>query len=155
MAQLLKGERVGRRGALRFGCSATIFDASRQNVLLTRRADNGQWCLPGGGMDPGESAAEACQREIMEEIGLQIELIRLLGVYSNPDYLVTYADGNRYQIVALNFEGQVAGGELGTSSEVTEHGYFSLQACQTLDIMEHHRIRIQDAFSDEGIPFIR
>jgi ADP-ribose pyrophosphatase YjhB (NUDIX family) len=43
------------------GCSAAIFD-ERGRILLTRRADNGQWCLPGGRMESGESAAEACER---------------------------------------------------------------------------------------------
>ncbi len=36
---------------------------------LTRRADNGQWCLPGGHVDPGETVAESCRREVEEETG--------------------------------------------------------------------------------------
>jgi len=55
MTQVLYGERLGKNGELRIGCSATVFDERRQKVLLTRRRDNGLWCLPGGYMESGES----------------------------------------------------------------------------------------------------
>jgi 8-oxo-dGTP pyrophosphatase MutT (NUDIX family) len=63
------GERIGRLGQLRVGCVVVVFDATRERMLLTRRTDNGRWCLPGGGMDAGESIAEACLRELEEETG--------------------------------------------------------------------------------------
>ena len=71
MTQILYGERIGKQGKIRLGCSAAIFD-EHGRILLTRRADNGQWCLPGGGMESGESAAEACEREVLEETGLSL-----------------------------------------------------------------------------------
>ena len=83
MAKLLYGECIGRLGAVRLGCSAMLFDEKRQKILLTRRTDNGQWCLPGGGLDPGESVAEACAREMREETGLEVRVGRLLGVCIN------------------------------------------------------------------------
>jgi 8-oxo-dGTP pyrophosphatase MutT (NUDIX family) len=64
MARLLYGERIGRTASLKVGCSAIIFDESREKVLLQKRTDNGRWCMPGGGMDPGESAVECCIREV-------------------------------------------------------------------------------------------
>jgi len=63
MTQVLYGERISRQGKIRLGCSAAIFD-EQGRIFLTRRTDNGQWCLPGGGMDAGESVAEACEREV-------------------------------------------------------------------------------------------
>jgi ADP-ribose pyrophosphatase YjhB (NUDIX family) len=113
MTKVLYGERLGKNGELRIGCSATIFDASRQKVLLTRRADNGLWCLPGGHMEPGESLAECCAREVLEETGLGIRVTRLTGVYSNPDQLVVYPDGSQAHFVVMNFEAEILGGELG------------------------------------------
>ena len=82
--------------------------------------------MPGGHMEPGESATEACAREVWEETGLKVRIGRLIGVYTNPHRIVEYADGNRYQIVALSFEAEPIGGELGISDETTECGYFSL-----------------------------
>ena len=56
MAKIITGHRIGQDGTIRVGCSAVIFDENREKILLTRREDNNQWCLPGGGMEPGESA---------------------------------------------------------------------------------------------------
>ena len=88
MSMLNIGDRIGREGKLSPGASALIFDQSTGNVLLTRRQDNGRWCLPGGGMDPGESAAEACIREVFEETGLEVKVKRLVGIYTSPDILI-------------------------------------------------------------------
>lgn len=155
MASLRYGERIGRQAGLRVGCSATIFDVDRQRVLLTRRVDNGRWCLPGGGMDAGEDVTETCVREVWEETGLRVRVTRLLGVYSSPHRIIEYADGNRFQIVALNFEAEPVGGALGLSDETTEVGYFSQDEIAALDLMEHHRERIADAFDPDRAPFIR
>lgn len=48
-------------------CDAVIFDSTIQSLWLTRWSDNGRWCLPGGAIDPGESTAECCAREVLEE----------------------------------------------------------------------------------------
>ena len=155
MAKLLYGERIGRLGAVRLGCSAMLFDEKREKILLTRRTDNGQWCLPGGGVDPGESVAEACAREMLEETGLEVRVGRLLGVYSNPHRLVEYQDGNRCQIIALNFEVEQIGGALGLSSETTDYGFFSPAEIEGMDLMEHHRERIADALAEREEAFVR
>ena len=94
MATIITGDRVGQNGAIRVGihllrietlpgCSAVIFDKNREKILLTRREDNNQWCIPGGGMEPGESASETCIREVEEETGLQVTIKRLIGDLHN------------------------------------------------------------------------
>ena len=143
--QVLYGERLGRQGKLRIGCSATIFDEKREKVLLTQRTDNGTWCLPGGGMESGESAAEACEREVWEETGLKVRVRRLIGVYSNPEQLVIYPDGNKVFMVVMSFEAEIIGGELGLSDETTAFGYFSLQEMESMPIHGLHKNRVEDA----------
>ncbi len=147
MTQVLYGPRLGKEGKLRLGCSAAIFDEQRR-ILLTRRADNGQWCLPGGALESGESAAEACEREVLEETGLRVRVRRLVGVYSHPDQLVVYPDGNKAFIVALHFTAEVIGGELGLSNETTDYGYFSLDEMQDLEFLGRHKERILDTLGN-------
>jgi 8-oxo-dGTP diphosphatase len=54
--------------------------------LLIRRSDTGQWALPGGTLEWGETLRQAIVRELAEEAGVaQVSLHRLLGVYSAPD----------------------------------------------------------------------
>ncbi len=155
MTRILHGERIGKSGAILLGCSAIIFDPTKQKILLTRRTDNGQWCLPGGRLEPGESAAEGCAREVWEETGLHIRVRRLIGVYSNPHRLLEYANGHRFHVVALNFEVEPTGGSLCLSDETTDYGYFSPGEIASMDVMAHHRERIEDAFIDQTTTFIR
>jgi 8-oxo-dGTP pyrophosphatase MutT (NUDIX family) len=143
MTQVLYGERISRQGKLRLGCSAAIFD-EHGRIFLTRRTDNGQWCLPGGGMDAGESVAEACEREVWEESGLRVRVKRLVGVYSYSDQLIVYPDGNKAHIVALHFEAEVISGEPGLSSETTDFGYFTEEEIQALEFLGRHKERIFD-----------
>jgi ADP-ribose pyrophosphatase YjhB (NUDIX family) len=155
MATLRFGDRIGRLGQITFGCSALVLDDSGTKVLLTRRTDNGRWCLPGGRLDPGESAAETCVREVLEETGLEVEIVRLIGLYSNPHRLVEYADGNRRQIVAAHFLVRTIGGALQLSDETTAYGYFSRAEIAGMDVMEHHLERIDDSFAQQEAAFIR
>ncbi len=154
MSQVIYGPRLGREGELRLGCSAVIFDAARKRVLLTQRADNGHWCLPGGHMESGESAAEACEREVREETGLKVKAVRLLGVYSNPDQLVIYKDGQKAFFVVLNFEADVVDGNLGLSDETTAFGWFTPEEMDCMPIHANHTLRVKDAFQG-GDPAMR
>ena len=154
MTQVLYGDRIGKQGRIRLGCSAAIFDENGK-VLLTKRNDNGQWCLPSGGLEPGESAAEACEREVLEETGLGVVVKRLVGVYSHPDQLSVYSDGNKFQIVALHFEAEVISGTLGLSDETSDFGYFSLDEVGKLDMLGRHKERILDTFAGQSEAFIR
>jgi ADP-ribose pyrophosphatase YjhB (NUDIX family) len=155
MTQITWGERAGKAGRLTIGCAAVIFNATRQAILLTRRHDNGRWCLPGGHMEPGERVDEACVREVEEETGLEVRIERLIGVYSGYDRLVEYADGNRFQIVGLCFEATAIGGTLGGSDETTAYGYFTLEELALMDVVEHHLERIRDAFTPHLQAYIR
>ena len=152
---LLYGDRIGKQGRLVPACDAVIFDTTREKVLLTRRSDNGQWCLPGGSMDPGESAPECCAREVLEETGLVISVGRLIGVYSTPHRITEYADGNQKQALDLVFEAVRTSGELGICDETTEAGYFSPEQMRSMEIMELFRERVDNAFVSHEAAFLR
>lgn len=154
MTQIIYGDRIGKQGKIRLGCSAAIFD-EHGRILLTKRSDNGQWCLPSGGVEPGESVAEACEREVFEETGLSVVVKRLVGVYSHPDQLSVYSDGNKVQIVALHFEAGIVGGELGLSDETSDFGYFTMEEMETLDMLGRHKERIIDTLTRQSEAFIR
>lgn len=155
MARLEDGERIGKDAPIRVGASALIFDQSGERILLTRREDNGQWCLPGGALDAGESAAETCIREVYEEIGVRVEVVRLIGIYTTPHQVIVYADGNRYQVISFSFEARIAEGEPQLSDEVTEIGYFTAAEMEQIPLMKNHRVRINDALVKQAAAFIR
>ena len=65
------------------GTNGIVFN-EQGHVLLQRRSDNSFWGLPGGGVDPGESVEQGAMREVLEETNLHVEIIRFVGVYSDP-----------------------------------------------------------------------
>ncbi len=68
-------------------------------VLLVRRKDDGNWELPGGRVEVGETVAAAAIREVAEEAGVAITLTALSGVYSDPHHIVVYpVEGGRQQV---------------------------------------------------------
>lgn len=154
MAQVIRGERVGKQGRLAVGCSAAVLDSTKK-ILLVRCADSGRWSVPGGYMEPGESVTEACAREVWEETGIRVRVGRLIGVYNSPHIMVEYPDGNRLQLVMLYFAAEPVGGTLRTSEETTEVGYFSRADAEGKDMNGFSRQRIDDAFAAQDIAFVR
>ena len=154
MTKVYYGPRLGKEGKIRLGCTAAIFD-KQGRILLTKRSDNGQWCLPGGAVDPGETVAEACEREVLEETGLQVRVKRLVGIYSHSDQLVVYPDGNKVQVVALHFEVEVIGGVTGLSNEVSDFGYFRVEELEGLEFLGRHKERVLDTYEKYIEPVIK
>jgi 8-oxo-dGTP pyrophosphatase MutT (NUDIX family) len=145
---------ASRAIGLRASASAVIFDR-RGRLLLQQRSDGGQWGLPGGSIEIGESVTEAVKREVREETGLVVAVRRLVGVYSTPALqVVRYPDGNVWHYVSLCFECTVRGGELQTCDETLALEYFSPRRLPPT-LLANHRIRIRDASARRTAPFIR
>ena len=144
MSKIIYGNRIGKNAPLLVGSSAQIYDSTGKQILLTKRGDNGRWCLPGGQLDSGESVSETCAREVLEETGLVVEVGHMIAVYSSPDMLLSYDKDHQYQVISFHFDVTITGGELGLSNETTDVGYFTAEEIKDMDIMEHHLQRIED-----------
>lgn len=95
--------------------------SDRDEILLIRRTDTGRWALPGGAVDPGESAADATVREVWEETGVHCELITLQGVYTDPGHRIEYlSDGEVRSENSTVYVARPVGGEPTPSSETSE-----------------------------------
>ncbi len=134
--------------------SAVVFDR-RGRLLLQQRSDGGQWGLPGGSVEIGESVTRAVEREVLEETGLTVVPRRVVGVYSEPEWqIVRYPDGNVWHYVNVCFECVARGGELTTCDETLDLRYFSLRRLPAT-LLPNHRIRIRDARARRAAAFVR
>lgn len=87
-------------------------------VLLIRRTDNGNWSLPGGAMDLGESLGDAAIRETLEETGIQTELTGISGIYTDPKHVLEYtSNGEVRQEFSVVFTAKYLSGEPTPSDE--------------------------------------
>jgi ADP-ribose pyrophosphatase YjhB (NUDIX family) len=119
--------------------SAVVTDEDSR-LLLAKRTDNDLWTIPGGTMKPGETITETAVREVREETGIDVEVVSLVGIYSNPQHVVEYSDGEVRQQFSVCFVCQRIGGEVSTSDETSEVGYFSPDEIEAVDI--HPSIRL-------------
>lgn len=139
---------------IRPSVSAVIFDR-RGRLLLQQRSDGGQWGLPGGSMEIGESVTDAVRREVHEETGLVVSVRRLIGVYSRPErQVVRYPDGNVWHSVNVCFECVARGGQLQTCDETLALEYVPPRRLPAA-LLSSHKIRIRDACARRIAPFVR
>ncbi|MBN1286502.1 MAG: NUDIX domain-containing protein, partial [Anaerolineae bacterium] len=102
---------TGPRPLLLVYAAAAIFNDAGE-VLLQHRSDFAWAGLPGGLLERGENLSECVVREVYEETGLHVEVERLEGVFSHPDYTLTYPHGDVVQPWTVCFTCRIAGGML-------------------------------------------
>ncbi len=102
-------EKVGTRKIFLPFASVVLRDRQGR-ILLQRRTDFDLWGLPGGVLELNEDWDSCARRELLEETGLEAGALRLVGVYTDPRYDVTYPNGDQVQQYTVCFEAAVSGG---------------------------------------------
>jgi mutator protein MutT len=138
----------------RTAACAIIFN-EQGRLLLHRRTDNGRWALPGGAIEIGETADQAVVREVEEETGYKVNVLRLVGVYSDPQHTtITYPDGNVNAYVAIAFECRVMSGSPALSDETSAVEWFDPNELPAT-FYPGHVPRLRDALSNQAAAFYR
>ena len=113
-------------------------------ILLQRRRDTGQWALPGGAQDIGETAGQCAVRECQEETGIIAEITGFLGVYSNPAHIVAYTDGEIRQQYENAYIGRPLSGQPTINDEADGVSWVQPSDLDGLDIHSSMRQQIND-----------
>ena len=115
------------------GVGAVIVQDGR--VLLIRRGQPpllGEWSLPGGVLECGETLREATVREAREETGLVVETVDMLGVYER---VIRNDDGRvRYHYVLIDFLCRPAAGDLKAGSDAADVRWFRRDELPALNL---------------------
>ncbi|MYW03246.1 NUDIX domain-containing protein [Streptomyces sp. SID3343] len=133
--------------------TAVVVDA-RGHLLMIHRTDNDLWAIPGGGHDVGESIAETVVREVREETGIDVEVLDLVGTYTDPHHVMAYDDGEVRQQFSLCFRARPVGGELRTSSESKAVRWVDTHELDALNIHQSIRLRITHGLTHNSKPYI-
>jgi mutator protein MutT len=115
---------VGHDLLMTVGCGVLI-ENDKGQVLLQKRSDTGDWCVPGGALEPGETYIEATTRELREEVGIEVSDLRLFGLYSGDDRKIHYPNGDEvYSLSVIFITSSYTGTISDTDWEVLEHRFF-------------------------------
>lgn len=133
--------------------SAVVTD-SQGRILLQRRADSGNWALPGGAMEMDESLTGSVVREVREETGYDIEVTGLVGTYTDPRHIIAYTDGEVRRQFNVCYTARITGGELAISSESTELRFVAPGELDGLQMHHTQRLRLRHYIDREGQPYL-
>jgi 8-oxo-dGTP diphosphatase len=101
----------------------------------------GSWALPGGFVEYGETVEDAAVRESKEETGLEVELGKIVGVYSDP------GRDPRGHVVSICYFGTRIRGKLAPSTDAVDAKYFKFTEISSMDLAFDHKKILKDAFT--------
>jgi 8-oxo-dGTP pyrophosphatase MutT (NUDIX family) len=134
---------LGTRLLLLPGVTAVVLD-DHDRVLLGQRADNGDWTLIAGVMEPGEQPAETCVREVYEETAVRVVPERITSVLTQPPG--AYPNGDICQYVDITFRCRPVGGRARVNDdESLQVGWYPLDDLPP--ITELSRLRLEAALA--------
>jgi 8-oxo-dGTP pyrophosphatase MutT (NUDIX family) len=122
-------------------------------ILLQRRRDTGQWAIPMGKMELGETPRQCAIRETLEETGVLTVVTGILGVYSDPSHIVAYGDGEvrqEYEVILL---GRPVSGEPAANDEASDVAWVAPGDLRTLDIHPTQWRQLRD-YLDRSFPHV-
>ena len=127
---------VDNRAKFTVGVFGIIFD-EQNRILLTHRRDYDLWNLPSGGLESREPPWEGVKREVKEETGFEVKVIKLVGVYSKRDH----------NDLALSFLCKIIGGQATLNDEADQIEYFEVDKMPKNTIPKQVE-RIKDALQN-------
>lgn len=124
-------------------------------ILLIRRSDNGNYALPGGAMELGESLAAAAVREAKEETGYDVKVTGVVGIYTNPGHVVEYtSNGEVRQEFTVVLSASIIGGAPTVNDEATEVTWVDPAQMADLQMTQSMRERIRHFISASPAPYL-
>lgn len=122
-------------------------------ILMIRRTDNDLYSIPGGQLELGETLSQAAVREVREETGIECEVTGVIGLYSNPNHVIAYDDGEVRQEFSICFRANKVGGLPCTSSESKEVLWVYSMDLDALGIHSSIKLRIEHALNCSRVFF--
>lgn len=134
-----------KANSMRPAAAVAIVDKGR--ILMLKRKDNGKWTLPGGTMELTESIKDCAVREVKEETGLIINILDVIGTYTDPDIRIEYSDGEVRREFTIVFYAVSDNSEVVMDDESSAYQWVSIEEIQNLPMADSQKNRISDVIS--------
>lgn len=109
-------------------------------ILLVKENVDGKWSIPGGWADFGYTPSEVAVKEVKEEAGYDVEVVRLLGVHDKRKHSPQKSFMEIYKIF---FHCKIVGGDSVTGIETTDVGFFDLESLPPLSVGRNTEAQIR------------
>ena len=100
------------------------------------------------------AVAECAERETKEETGLTVKAYRLVGIYSDPNHVFAYDDGEVRQEFSLCFACRIVEGDIAASDESITVKFWPIKDLGNLNMHRSIRLRISHYLTDQAEAFI-
>jgi 8-oxo-dGTP pyrophosphatase MutT (NUDIX family) len=126
------------------------------DVLMIRRTDNGNWAVPGGAIDLGESVVEAGVRETREETGIECRITGLVGIYTDPRHVILYtSNGEARQEFSIVLTAVPVGGQPTPSDESSDVRWVPRDDLAGYQVDRSMRLRLDHYLAGrDGSPYL-
>ena len=123
--------------------AAAAFVLRNDKVLLTQRADNGNWSMPSGAHNLGESLTQTAVRETLEETGITVQPTGVVGIFTDPRHVTRYtSDDEVRQEFSVVYRAEYVSGEPTPSEETTRVEWVPVDQLDALPMDHSQRLRI-------------
>ncbi|MFI7125335.1 NUDIX domain-containing protein [Nonomuraea sp. NPDC050153] len=142
-------EKVGSELLMLPSAAGFVFDDAGR-LLVACHGDAELWAAPGGGIDPDERPEDATVRELREELGVDIEVRGLIGVFGGPEFRTRYPNGHEVGYVIAAYACAIAPGSAGPQPdgvEITDYRWVSEQELAELPTTRWTPIAAPQAFA--------
>jgi 8-oxo-dGTP diphosphatase len=105
------------------GVGVYITDGKGNLLMFFRKSPHepGTWCPPGGHLEMGESFLDCCKKEVLEEVGLNLEEVEMLGVVNN-----VFSENKHYVNVDFLAKGVSGEAKIGEPDKCEKLGWYSI-----------------------------
>ena len=129
--------------SIRPAASAIILNDKGQ-ILLLQRQDNKKWTIPGGTLEYNESVEQCLLREIKEETNLNVEIIKIFKIYSDPEAIIEYLDGEIRREFNIVFLVRILNGQVAIDEESSQYAWVDINKVHLLPLSPSQKRRIID-----------
>ena len=137
---------VGHR-TLIMPCACLIISDGNGKILLQKRVDDGTWGYHGGAIEIDESVEDALRREVREELNIELDKIKLFGIYSGPQYHHVYPNQDETSCIDIVYTCEKYHGDMKLQEEeVSERAWFDKDNIPE-NISANHIQPIRDFFN--------
>lgn len=125
------------------------------DVLLIQRSDNGNWAIPGGAIDLGESLTQAAIRETKEESGITCEITGIVGIYTDPQHVILYtSNGEARQEFSIVLTAQAVDGKPTASDESSQVRWVTRDELAEYQMDRSMRLRLDHFLAGRRSPYL-